>query len=95
MRAIDFACRLLVNISRDDLPPAARLVLLCVVAGMETGEDIAAFTGIVPRSCTAILRHLEGAQLLRCVGGEVYLTTPEGRERVRRLLAITPAPTRP
>ena len=93
MKAIDFACRLLVNVSRDDMTPATRLVLLCVVAGLDTSEDISSFTGLIPSSCTAILRNLENRNLLLRVGSgrEVYITTAAGRERVKSLMDVTSA----
>ncbi len=93
MKAIDFACRLLVNVSRDDMTPATRLVLLCVMAGLDTGEDISSFTGMTPSSCTTILRNLESRKLLLRIGHsrEIYITTAIGRERVKRLLDVNPA----
>ncbi|MBQ2814886.1 MAG: hypothetical protein IJE66_07790 [Akkermansia sp.] len=90
MKAIDFACRLLVNVSRDDMSPAARLVLLCVMAGLESSDAIALFTGMSVRTCTGVLRNLESRQLLCRIGDDLYLTTAGGKERIRRLFDFNP-----
>lgn len=90
MRAIDFACCLLLNVARDSMTPALRLTLLCVMSGMETSEAIADFTGYSPGTCTNMLRTLEHRGLLKRVGrvSEVYLTTLAGKNHVRQLLAF-------
>ena len=46
MKAIDFACRFLSRVQRDELSPAARLVLVAVGAGLEDKEDISRETGL-------------------------------------------------
>lgn len=88
MRAIDFACQFLVNIAEDDMTPGLRLVLLCAVAGMQTSEEIADFTGMVPGTCTNILKILEKRGYLGSLGThiKVFLPTEKGRERVRKIL---------
>ncbi|MBQ8517482.1 MAG: hypothetical protein IJ498_07895 [Akkermansia sp.] len=90
MRAIDFACCLLLNVAHDSLTPALRLTLLCVMSGMETGEEISDFTGYSAGTCTNMLRTLEHRGLLKRVGGasEVYLTTVAGKNHVRCLLTF-------
>lgn len=96
MRAIDFACRLLVNLATDPMSPAARLVMLCVAAGLENAADIARFTGITPGTCTNLLRLLAKRSILRCIPSltDLYILAPAGKEEVRRLLTFrnTPAP---
>lgn len=90
MRAIDFACCLLLNVARDSMTPALRLTLLCVMSGMETSEAISDFTGYSPGTCTNMLRTLEHRGLLQRVSrvSEVYLTTIAGKNHVRQLLAF-------
>ncbi len=94
MRAIDFACRLLVNLATDAMSPAARLVMLCVAAGLENAEDIARLTGITPGTCTNLLRLLAKRQVLHCVHGkcDLYVLAPDGKEHVRQLLTFPPLP---
>lgn len=94
MRAIDFACRLLVKVATDPMSPAARLVLLCVAAGLECSADIARMTGIVPGTCTNLLRQLAQRRLLKAVPAQtrehLYVLAPEGKDYVRQLLTFLP-----
>lgn len=94
MRAIDFACRLLVRVATDPMSPAARLVLLCVAAGLECSADIARMTGIVPGTCTNLLRQLVRRRLLKAVPAKaqetLYILAPAGRDYVRELLTFLP-----
>lgn len=93
MRAIDFACRLLVKVATDPMTPAARLMLLCVAAGLECSADIARRTGMVPGTCTNLLRGLVQRHLLQRVAsraGDLYILAPAGREYVRQLLSFLP-----
>lgn len=87
MKAIDFACRFLSRVQRDDLSPAARLVLVAVAAGLEEKADIARETGLSPSVCTTQLRHLNLQDELRCISplSERYVLAPAGKERLRRL----------
>ncbi len=87
MKAIDFACRFLSRVQKDNLSPAARLVLIAVAAGLEDKSDIARETGLSPSVCTNQLRHLEMQGEVRCVSmlSERYVMAPAGKERLRRL----------
>ncbi len=87
MKAIDFACRFLTRVHRDDLSPAARLVLVAVGAGLEESSDIARETGLSPSVCTTQLRHLHTQGEIRCISSlcERYVLTPVGKARLRRL----------
>ena len=67
MKAIDFACRFLSRLQRDELSPAARLVLVAVAAGLEDKTDISRETGLSHSVCTTQLRHLQFQGLLRCI----------------------------
>lgn len=94
MKAIDFACRFLTRVQRDDLSPAARLVLVSVGAGLEDTHDIARETGLSPSVCTTQLRLLSKQGEIRCVSVlvERYVLAPAGKERLRRLFDFhTPA----
>lgn len=90
MRAIDFSCKLLLNVSRDSMTVPQLLVLLCVMSGVSTSEELAAFTGRSVSTCTNLLRMLEIRGLLRKIGrtNEIYLSTVEGKEKVRELLTF-------
>lgn len=87
MKAIDFACRLLTRVQRDDLSPAARLVLVCVGAGLEEKNDISHESGLSLSVCTTQLRLLTKLEEIRCVSvlSERYVLAPAGKERLRRL----------
>ena len=90
MKAIDFSCHLLLNISRDSLTTMQWLVLLCIISGMATSEELADFTGRSVSTCTCMLRLLENRGLLRKISQtrEVYLSTAEGKEKARELLTF-------
>lgn len=94
MRAIDFACRLLVKVATDPMSPAARLVLLCVAAGLECSADIARMTGIVPGTCTNLLRQLTARSYVKAIPAKaqetLYVLAPAGKEYVRQLLTFLP-----
>lgn len=95
MRAIDFACRLLVNVATDTMAPASRLVMLCVAAGLDNAADIARLTGIIPGTCTNLLRGLVRRKVLHRVSSretELFILAPQGREMVRQLLTFAPPP---
>ena len=87
MKAIDFACRFLTRVQKDNLSPAARLVLIAVAAGLEDKMDIARETCLSVSVCTTQLRHLEQLGEVRCVSmlSERYVMAPAGKERLRRL----------
>ena len=87
MKAIDFACRFLSRAQRDDLSPAARLVLVAGAAGLDEKEDIARETGLSPSVCTTQLRQLSVRGEIRCVSllAERYVLAPAGKARLRRL----------
>lgn len=87
MKAIDFACRFLTRVQRDDLSPAARLVLVCVAAGLEEKNDIARESGLSLSVCTTQLRQLCKQGEIRCVSvlAERYVLAPPGKDRLRRL----------
>ncbi len=92
MKAIDFACRLLARLAEDNLPFATQQVLLAVAAGLETGPDIARFTGQSSSACSGILRSLAHKDIIKRVGGThpVYLLAPAGRELVRQYFSFLP-----
>lgn len=85
MKAIDFACRFLSRLQRDELSPAARLVLVAVAAGLEDKTDISRETGLSHSVCTTQLRHLQFQGLLRCISplSERYVLAPDGKKRLQ------------
>ncbi len=92
MKAIDFACHLLVRLAEDKHPFPTQQVLLAVAAGLETTPDIARFTGITSTSCSGILRSLTNKKLLERPAGPhaIYLLTPAGKELVRQYFSFLP-----
>ncbi len=94
MKAIDFACRFLTRAQKDELSPAARLVLIAVAAGLEHKDDISRETGLSHSVCTNQLRHLNAQGELRCISplSERYVLAPAGKERLRRLFDFHSAP---
>lgn len=90
MRAIDFSCQLLLNMSWDSMTVMQWLVLLCIVSGISTSEELSAYTGRSVSTCTNMLRMMELRGWLKRVSqkSEVYLTTVEGKEKVRELLTF-------
>lgn len=94
VKAIDFACRLMARLQRDNLSPAARLVLVAVAAGLEDKNDISRETCLSLSVCTTQLRHLESLAEIRCVStlAERYVLAPAGKERLRRLFNFHIAP---
>lgn len=90
MKAIDFVCRYLAEAAMDDLTPVARQVLLAVAAGLDNSEDIARLTGLLPGTCTALLRSLAARKELHCTdrAAGYYVLAPAGKERVRRLFSF-------
>lgn len=96
MKAIDFACRLIVNITeqRQSLPSVC--VLFAVAAGLECREDISQVTRLTNSSCTFLLRQLEKQGLVFSLvreDGDVYLLSHKGKDYVRTLLSFLPHPT--
>lgn len=94
MKAIDFACRFLAAVAHDPMPPAKRLVLLSVAAGLETPADIARHCKLTLGTCTNLLRQLERGKLVRHLGAPhdaVYLLSPAGKEHVRKLFDFMPS----
>lgn len=94
MKAIDFACRFLTRVQKDELSPAARLVLIAVAAGLEEKFDIARETCLAQSVCTTQLRHLEITGEIRCVSplSERYVLAPAGKNRLRRLFNFHTTP---
>lgn len=87
MKAIDFACRFLSRVQRDELSPAARLVLVAVGAGLEDKDDISRETGLSSSVCTTQLRQLCMRGEIRCISllAERYVLAPAGKNRLRKL----------
>ncbi|MDO5450089.1 MAG: helix-turn-helix domain-containing protein [Akkermansia sp.] len=92
MKAIDFACRLLARLNRDDMPAATRQVLLAVAAGLPEARDIARLTGMTAQVCSNLLTALERQGYIRChdMAHRGFSLTPCGKERVASLFSFLP-----
>lgn len=90
MKAIDFICRYLARAAMDDLTPVARQVLLAVAAGLDNSEDISRLTGLLPGTCTSVLRTLAARKQLQCTNRAMgyYVLAPAGKERVKDLFSF-------
>ena len=94
MRAIDFACRLLLSLSREPHSLTMQSVLLGLAAGLETSEDISNCLGLSPSSCTSCLKRLKAEDLVTDISGSwvYYRLTPHGKSVVAKLLSFLPSP---
>lgn len=92
MKAIDFACRLLARLNRDDMPAATRQVLLAVAAGLPEATDIARLTGLLPQTCSSLLTTLERQGYVKCHdrSHRGFSLTPCGKDRVAKLFSFLP-----
>ncbi len=93
MKAIDFACRLLYALERDELPAAAQRVLISIAAGLETCRDIARHCGIDSPTCQCSIRHLEKLELLKRLNERTpleYGLSELGEARIRTILSFLP-----
>lgn len=88
MRAVDFACSLLVNVSRIDLSPTDIKVLIALATGLRCAPDIAERLDIRPCVSTNALKSLTQRGLLHHLGCGHYVLTPHGERKVMRLLSI-------
>ena len=89
MRAVDFACCLLVNASRVDLTPNDTKVLIAVATGLCGAQAIAERLDIRPCVSTSSLKSMAKRGLVRPVGTNAYVLAPAGERRVIQLLATT------
>ncbi len=88
MRAVDFACQFLLNISRTTLTATECKVLLCVAAGMSDAADIARRMDIRQCVCTMTLRAMAQRRLLGKDARGIYTPTPAGTHYIEQLLYI-------
>lgn len=84
MKAIDFACRLLARLAKDEMPDGSQRVLLAVAAGLPEAPDIARLTGLAPTACAQTLARLRKQGFVLCNdaihGG--HILTPTGKAKV-------------
>ncbi len=94
MKAIDFACRLLQSLSREQHSDISQRALLGLAAGLETAADIAYCLGMNTSATTTALRKLEAEQLVRSVHSNwsVYRLTPTGKALVASIFSFLPSP---
>lgn len=88
MRAVDFACRLLVNIGRMELTHTEMKVLLALAAGMHESETIAEALDIRYCSCTLCLRNMCKRSFALRGRGSTYVLTAAGKSKVAQILSM-------
>lgn len=90
MRAVDFACSLLVNVSHIDLTPNDTKVLIALAAGLNCTQDIAERLDIRPCASTLSLKSMAKRNLIHAIDSSHYTLAPAGESRVRQLLMVYP-----
>lgn len=90
MKAIDFACHLLVRIHREEMTPRMLLTLMAVGSGASTTEEILRKAEIASCAGGAILNKLTEMQYICRIHGKhyVYALAPAGREKLIRLFSF-------
>lgn len=64
MKAIDFACRLLMNLQHNKLSPERQRILIALGAGLETCHDIAHHCVLSGQQTAAQLLAMERSELI-------------------------------
>lgn len=90
MRAVDFACSFLVNVSHIDLTLNDTKVLIALATGLSCANDIAERLDIRPGASTFALKSMAKRELVYARGGTHYVLAPAGERRVRQLLMVDP-----
>lgn len=94
MKAIDFACRLLLRLERDPMSAAAQRVIIALAAGLETSRDIAEHTVLSAQHVSAVLGSFVKAGLVSCDKSrrpQEYFLSKEGRTYIHSLLDFLPS----
>lgn len=94
MKAIDFACRLLLALSQEPHSDIMQRILLGLAAGLETSEDIGNCLGINTGACTIALRRLHAEDLVTNISGKqtFYRLTDQGKMVVAKIFSFLPPP---
>lgn len=90
MRAVDFACSFLVNLSHIDLTPNDTKVLIALATGLSCAHDIAERLDIRPCASTFSLKSMAKRHLVRPLDCNRYMLAPAGESKVRQLLMVYP-----
>ncbi len=92
MKAIDFACRLLLSLSQEPHSDIMQRILLGLAAGLETSEDISKCLGINSGACTTGLRRLKAEKLVTDVCGDwsYYRLTEQGKAVIIKIFSFLP-----
>ncbi len=90
MRAVDFACSFLVNLSYIDLTPNDTKVLIALATGLSCAHDIAERLDIRPCASTFSLKSMAKRHLVRPLDANHYMLAPAGESKVRQLLMVYP-----
>lgn len=90
MKAIDFACCLMVRVHQEELTPRMLLILMAVGSGASSTEEILQKTEIANCAGGAILNKLTEMQYICRICGKnpVYALAPAGREKLIRLFSF-------
>ena len=93
MKAIDFACHLLKNLSDEPHTETMQRVLLGLAAGLECSADIARHLGLTTSTCTVCLRRLKAEELVTDICGDwcYYRLTGKGKQLVASIFSFLPA----
>ncbi len=90
MKAVDFACRFLLNTLRSPLSPTECKVILAVAAGVPNAAGIAKRMDMRACVCTLTLRAMEHRRLVRRDSYGFYSLAPAGERLVEQLLSVHP-----
>lgn len=93
MKAIDFACRLLMSMEKSSLPHARQRVLIAMGAGLETCADIATHCVMSGQQTAAQLLALERSQHISKNGTQKpsnYQLEQAGKKYLKETLHFLP-----
>ncbi len=93
MKAIDFACRLLMRMEYSNLPNARQRVLIAMGAGLESCADIAKHCVMSGQQTAAQLLALERSKHIRKSGSQKpynYQLEQAGKKYLKETLAFLP-----
>ncbi len=93
MKAIDFACRLLMSMEYSTLPLTRQRVLIAMGAGLETCADIATYCVMSGQQTAAQLLALERSKHIRKTGTDKpynYQLEQEGKKYLKETFQFLP-----
>lgn len=93
MKAIDFACRLLMQMEKSPLPPARQRIIIAMGAGLETCPDIAQHCVLSGQQTAAHLVALERSHHISKDCSQKpynYQLEQEGKKCLKELFSFLP-----